>query len=358
MAMLALVAMASACGAPVGPYQFRQQILYPPLSRESSRPARIAIKLGAACGQTRDAFAAPEMGFEWSLAQRRVDIVLSSNLNGLGSMTPVTLLRGIEALHRQLDTAVALGCLTPERERGALRRAAESLPLSPFISQQIVLGAYVTQKFIELGDPVELQMTYALDARHPDRYDLGYVARTFRLYPSGDGRGALWQTGVEVRSAPRGTAATPVPVAIAAPGANFYRLVFLYYLRQTASDRRVALLTASSRAALVEATAKLVADPRVCESLDVTGARCLLMPPDVGLEARLRITVQGRNTTAAVTATLATALAESGVRQPEKILPTLKVLRPYRGGYAPVVAAPVPGGLLGLLLSGGERISW
>jgi hypothetical protein len=59
-----------------------------------------------------------------------------------------------------------------------------------------------------------------------------------------------------------------------------------------------------------------------------------------------------------VTATLATALAESGVRQPEKILPTLKVLRPYRGGYAPVVAAPVPGGLLGLLLSGGERISW
>ncbi len=120
----------------------------------------------------------------------------------------------------------------------------------------------------------------------------------------------------------------------------------------------MALIAGASHAALDAATRALLAKPNQCRVLAVAGARCTVMPPDVGLEARLRVRVEGRWTTVAITATVGQALRAAGVREPAQVAPTLHVLRPYGAGYAPVLPDGPPDALLGLLLSGGETISW
>ncbi|MGH9417404.1 MAG: hypothetical protein ACRD01_12325 [Terriglobales bacterium] len=335
-------------------------VLVPPRKSASGKPVRLGLKLDdvAGCAALHGAFAAPELGLTWTLADRRLSATLAPAINQFGAREPVKLLQGIQELRDTLAGASARGCLTPARARRLLEQAVESLPLTPATAQVLLLGAYTTARYLDVTGPVELALSYADDPRQPARYDLGWVERVYRFEPrSADGRGQLAEVSRAAHGPGRRKPAPP-PVALdAMRQAAFYRLFF--YLRRSASDHDVALVAAPSRSALDAATHTLLARPGGCQTELAGGALCLLVPPDVTLEARVRVTIQGRPVAVPLPATVRMALSAGGVRSPSSVLATLRVWRPYRGGLAPVAA---PAGdrqlLLGLVLVGGERITW
>lgn len=354
---LAAAGILTACTRPV--YELRGGLLYPPQRPAQERPSRTVLQLlpDSKCAALHGGMSNPSLGLEWTLTHRRLAITLWPSIASFGERMPVPLLDGIQALHRQMDLAVASGCLAPMRERDALQRAAESLPMTPQAAQEFVLGPYAVQKFIDVDDPVELQMTYALEPSAPERYDLGYAVLTYQLKPAtSDGRGRLELVSSEVLDTPKVKRPPLPPIAIVARVDQDYRLFF--YLRRSASDHDVALLEADSRGALDKATQALLARPNSCAHLLADGAHCIVMPPDVGLDARLTVQVQGRATTVALSDTVESALEESGVRDPGSVLATLQVMRPYRSGYAQVEVTGPKNALLRVTLSGGERIRW
>ncbi len=366
LALAAPLLAASGCvwSRPQPVFLLRRGLLYPPgepkKTERAYRPARVEIRMagGRGCRALSGSYRDRVVGLEWALARGKVNIEMDPVASRfVGNGMPVALLDGLKQLRAVLARAAARGCFGRERIRAAFAKLSESLPLSPALSQSLLLGPYVAQRFVGIAGPVELQLTYALDRGQPARYDLGYVVRIYRMVAvQPGGRGRLRLEAVAVRDAPTGTLppASPVRLAGAAPG--FYRLFF--YLRRSPADHDVALLAAASGSALAAATRAMLSRPNECRVLAVAGARCAVMPPDVGLEARLRVRVEGRWTSVPITATVGQAIAAAGVRPPAQVVRTLRVLRPYRSGYAPVLPAGARGALLDLLLSGGEQIWW
>jgi len=360
--VLAAVAMALAGMAGCAParlhYELRPPVLAPPQQPATATPRQVRLRLAdaPACRALASSYDGTAFGLSWTLEPRHLQIVTNPRLSGFTQSLPVELLRGIQQLHTLLDRAVGDGCLSPAAEHGALRRIAEGAPLAPDVAQVAVLGPYTVQAYIDVGDPVRLHLTYGLLPNQPGRYDLGYVAREYRLVvDTNDGRGhlELAQTAVFNARAPR--VVPPAPVELASSVARFYRLFF--FLRVSASNHGVALLGADTRAKLDEASHAVLLEPRRCLTLSWPGVSCALVEPPVGLDAGLRVWVQGRPVVAALPGTVRQALEAAGIYDASRMLSTLRVERPWRGRLIPVTAIS-PHVLLGLLLLGGERIRY
>lgn len=331
-------------------------ILYPPPTAQNApaRTLQLTLNATAACRALSGASTGPSgLGMSWSLASRRLRIQLTPALARWGDNLPLPLISDLNALRTTLDQATQAGCLPAARAQALLVRAAQSVPLSPRAVQVFLYGGYAVAGYIDVRDPVRLQLTWALDRAQPERYDRGYASVTCALLPSTpDGRGGLREVAHAVYDVPSPHPAPMPPVQLNSAGPRFYRLFFL--LRRSPADHNVGLLSAVSWPALLRATGRLQSDPAACAAMQGEAA-CRLLPLTTGLEARLRVWIQGRESSAALTDTVGDALQFAGVRSPR--LTALRVERPYAGGWAPVHAAR-PADLLRLPLAGNDRITW
>lgn len=360
---LALAALATAACAP-SHLHYRLQpaggvvLLVPPSPSLQPQLTLVNLRRRPACARFAGKFADSRFGFRWRLAQSQLRLEVDPGVQRFSGNLPVPLLDGIAGLRNVLARAVAADCLPEVARARLLRRVVESMSIAPDLAQDIVLGPYATQRYADLGDGMGLTLSYALDPRQPGRYDLGYVSRRYLfIRTTPDGRGRLHLEAVAVRAAPASTTTAPSPLAI--PGAEppeFFRLLF--YLRRSDADHDVALLAASSQAALELATHALLTVPGICAQLKIAGAECLLAPPDMGMDAEVTVEVQGRRVAVPLPATVEQALLAAGAPPGDTILPALQVTRPYHGRLIPVQAPTNRRLLLNLVLSGGERIRW
>lgn len=359
--LVLLTAAAAGCTALPMQYTLRGSgaftLLVPPSPPATGQPHTLNVSLRGPqpCGTLSAWWSDPALGLSWSVGRRRLAVTLWPSItrippNGM----PLALLDGIHKLRAALDDAVARGCLPQRAETKALRRIVESAPMSPAIAQQIVYGPYAAQQFIDIGPGTGLEFSYALDTAHPDRYDLGYVEQAFRFQAeASNGRGRLIPTPARVLAAPAHSRPTPSPpMAIPTAGPAFFRLFF--YLRDSHSNHNVALLSAATRPDLKAATQFLLAAPGRCSRLAQPRTTCLLIPSDVGLEARILVRVGGREIGVPLPATVKQALQAAGFYDLQR-LQTLRVWRPYHGREIQVSATGTPA-LLDFVLSGGERI--
>lgn len=352
--------------APAGLYytltaaKYGPGLLQPPRLATPAKLKHLHLKLrsGAACSALRAGYDGNALfGFAWTLEHRRLDVALAPKLRRFRVNLPVPLLRGIQRLQTTLATAAGAGCLTPAAAHSLLRRITTNATLDPGLAQQIILGAYDTQGYIDIGGPVELDLTYALNQHQPKRYDLGFVARRYRFRTHDrQGRGWLQLRATQVHDAPKPRHVPPAPIALPVAGPPVYLRLF-FYLRIAPNQHDVALVAARTHTALARATAILHHHPRSCAAMHVAGVRCTVSPENDTLQAGIAVTVQGTPAAAPLPGSVRQALNAAGFFDTDKIALTLRVLRPFHGRLVPVRAAS-PGGLLHLILSGGERISW
>jgi hypothetical protein len=133
------------------------------------------------------------------------------------------------------------------------------------------------------------------------------------------------------------------------PDAGFYRIFYR-------GDRTIVLLSAPTRVDLERQTEALNKDPNACAGFPAE--TCVMIPRNVGVNADVVASVNGREIALPVGATVASAIRAAGERAPERILPGLAVTRLFAGKPAAVEFDRASADILSLLLMGNEEISW
>jgi hypothetical protein len=85
---------------------------------------------------------------------------------------------------------------------------------------------------------------------------------------------------------------------------------------------------------------------------------CVALPRRVGVNPFQVVSVNGRDVTVPVGARLSGAIQAAGMKNPDTILPQLRVTKLFRCKPTSVEFDRQSDGILNLQLTGGERISW
>ena len=132
----------------------------------------------------------------------------------------------------------------------------------------------------------------------------------------------------------------PAPAAnlLQFPGEiGFYRLFYK-------SDQTAILAIAPTRAALPT-------------DADACGPACFPIPRGVGINAAMRIEVNGAPVNVAYNATVRSVI-QSAKKRPEDVLPNLTITKPFAGRPVPIEFDRIKQDILSLALTGDEQIRW
>lgn len=350
----AFLLLATACGLPAQ-YRLHLGRLVPPAA--TAKGATVGFNAGCTLGSAMGAkWGDSAEGMEWQVSGGRLEARLYPSVERLGETMPPPLDEGVRRLRRELSEAVAQGCIPAAKKREFLSQLAESLPLSSALAQEIVLGPYGSQDYIDIASPVDLYLSYPVATAPPGNYADGYLAQTFHLVATmPDGRGLLSSGKLQVVAK---TPPDPLPARpLHLPLAGTPRLVRLFLLVRCgesnacgATDHNAELVTAESQSELEQATTLLRAQPGACSNLEIAGATCQTVPLYVQLEARVRAFVNGRAVAVPLPATVGMAIETTSPG-------SLRVYRDYRGKLIPVLPDGGTAALMNMMLIGGEHIT-
>jgi len=149
---------------------------------------------------------------------------------------------------------------------------------------------------------------------------------------------------------------TGSPLRIA-NSARYVRLFFRTW--RISGDYRIALLATREVGLMDAMSSEFEKDPeRFCRNTNPDRATCLSVPMEMMLTAEMRLRVNGKPAYVPVGGNVAEVLRTAGVRQPQSVLQSLQVLRPYEGALTPVEFDRTRPDILALTLIGGEDIRW
>ena len=108
-----------------------------------------------------------------------------------------------------------------------------------------------------------------------------------------------------------------------------------------------------------DATAGFEASPDTyCASARQRGAACISVPKDMVIGPELRVRANGRDEYVSVAGSLGDLLRALNIREAKSLLPTLQVRRHFEGVLRPIEFDRTGSAILGLVLIGGEEITW
>jgi hypothetical protein len=136
--------------------------------------------------------------------------------------------------------------------------------------------------------------------------------------------------------------------------AAFYRL----FHKSWQTDFTALLIGGHTPAELDQLTKTLEASGDAASCEKVSGGMCIVIPKDVAVNPMFAVTVNGAEVLVPRGARVSTAIRLAGQRQPNTVLRTLRVQRPWNGRLAPVVFDPDSEAILNMPLRSGEIISW
>jgi len=257
------------------------------------------------------------------------------------------------ALHKQ----VTAGCLTARELPLLDRRLMDQLPLPSGALYRLRFGEFTLNGYMDLTDEFRLR---AVEPVREGGLVTGYLT-SFYLLSSALGGGVVVSAGESETNIQakliRGMAADSELLHLPAD-ATWLRLFFRTW--SSTQDRRIALIAASSAEARERASIEFEADPeRYCAKVAKKNAvTCVSVPKDMVLGPELRVFANGRDAFATVGGTLGEVLRNSGLREPKAALGTLEVRRSYEGRPLPIEFDRTKADILGLVLIGGEQITW
>ncbi|HEX4278295.1 MAG TPA: hypothetical protein VHZ74_23230 [Bryobacteraceae bacterium] len=146
----------------------------------------------------------------------------------------------------------------------------------------------------------------------------------------------------------------------AQPATDYFRFpvnaaFFRLFVKSGQTAYTALAIAAPTRAELASLAAKLDAGAS-CETLGADS--CIAIPRRVALNAVVPVTINGTEVLVRWGANLAEAMRGAGERQPEAVLATLAIERPYNGRPTRVDFERSSQAILRLPLAGGEVVSW
>ncbi len=146
----------------------------------------------------------------------------------------------------------------------------------------------------------------------------------------------------------------------AAPSTNYFQFppqasYFRLFYKRDDNGVTAIVISGATREDLDKRTKAVGVDPGACER---EAGMCLVLPKKVGVNPFLVASVNGKDLTVPLGATVRSAMAAAGMRAPESVLAQLTVTKPYAGQPRPVEFDRASQEILNLKLAGGEKIAW
>jgi hypothetical protein len=270
--------------------------------------------------------------------------------------------------------AESQGCIAAGEGLKLAERIVESLPLEPRAAWRLLHANDRQTGYIDLGPETRLQVVSPIlregappDAPILDTSSLtgegNRLTLTLKSTPDLVGYETAWYA-VQPKAGQIGFAITPLSAEkhiqgkvepAAAPATNYLKFepqAAYYRLFYKADKGEVVevVLAAPTRAELDRQTQRFNSDPALCAQ--VPSQMCVVIPKRVALNPFLEITVNGSETTVPVGSTVRAAT------HLDRVPPDLKVYKLYAGRPVPVEFDRSGSEILGLVLSGGEKIAW
>lgn len=258
---------------------------------------------------------------------------------------------------RHLPTILTPPSLTMStRGRLTTRRVVDHLALPTSAAYRLLYGEYADRGFLDIDSLFRLR---AVEPIRRQGQFAGYLTSFYFLHPA-PGGGATVSAGhseANVRSVITRGPAPDHELLHLSPRATHFRFFFRTW--SVSGDRRIALLAASSPEALDRAAAEFEAGPEsYCAGAARHGDACISVPRDMVIGPELRVRVNGRDEFAPVGGNVGDLLRAMEIRDPLKKLATLRIRRPFEGAMRPVEFDPASPAILGLVLVGGEELTW
>jgi hypothetical protein len=270
--------------------------------------------------------------------------------------------------------AESQGCIAAGEGLKLAARIVESLPLDPRAAWRLLHANDLQTGYVDLGPETRLQVVSPIlrEGAAPDApiLDASHLTGegnrlTLDLKSTPDliGYETAWYA-VQPKAGQIGFAITPLSAEkhiqgrvepAAAPGTNYLKFEpqAAYYRLFYKADRGEVVevvLAAPTRAELDRQTQVFNSDPALCAQVPTQA--CVVIPKRVALNPFLAITVNGSETTVPAGSTVRAAI------HLERVPPDFKVYKLYAGKPVPVEFDRASPEILGLVLSGGEKISW
>jgi hypothetical protein len=146
----------------------------------------------------------------------------------------------------------------------------------------------------------------------------------------------------------------------ATPASNYFQFspracYFRLFYKRDSNGVTAIVISGATRADLDARTKTIGSDPSAC---DRESGMCLVLPKRVGVNPFLLVTVNSKDLTVPLGATVRAAITAAGMRAPETVLNQLAITRPFRGEQRAIEFDPKTPDVLNLKLAGGETIRW
>jgi hypothetical protein len=128
------------------------------------------------------------------------------------------------------------------------------------------------------------------------------------------------------------------------------------FYEATQTNYAAIIVAARTRADLEERSRRMALGQASCATLNHD--LCREVPKEVAINGMVTVTVNGSPKLLTWGANLGTVMRAAGIRDTSALLPKLSVSRPYNGKSVPVEFDPSSPAILGLVMTGGEHISW
>ena len=270
--------------------------------------------------------------------------------------------------------AESQGCIAAGEGLKLAARIVESLPLDPRAAWRLLHADDLQTGYVDLGPETRLQVVSPIlrEGPAPDSPILdasnvtgerNRLTLDLKSTPDLVGYETAWYA-VQPKAGQIGFAIAPLSAEkhiqgkvepAAAPATNYLKFgpqaaYYRLFYKADKGDVVEVVLAAPTRAELDRQTQAFNSGPALCAQ--VPSQACVVIPKRVALNPFLVIAVNGSETTVPMGSTLRVAA------HLDRVPPELKVYKLYAGRAVPVEFDRSSPEILGLVLNGGEKISW
>jgi len=388
LTLTAFVLLVGCRHAPVT-YQLVRQgstaILMPPTRTASDTASAYEVKIkdarAAELSRTGCDIEGPILTLHWDGNTARVGLTVTtyytqpeSEASRGGVPQPGMYLGSLQNLAEARSDVLNLetkGCLTPIEDQRMLRAVVEQFPLPTYVAYVFRLGTYGISGGLDLNSDFRLQVISpvyssntpsaqgAAATTNPSNKPTGYETAYYVFTPSGkDDRVKISRASVAEADQGETTALknSEAQNGVSFPEApGYFRLLFRTAL--SSADHVATIISATDKASLEEAVKQRESGPvESCQGVSAPGANCITFSSDFGVNAEIRVRVNGHEAFVGVEGTVRDAM---DLRGPNPIVPTtLTVRRKFQGHLVPVKFDPATHDILGLVLMPEDEINW
>jgi hypothetical protein len=266
----------------------------------------------------------------------------------------------INRFRADLIALEANGCLHSGEGEALAASIAEKLPFEPFLAYLLRFGAFDLNEFIDLTPDFRLRVVYPLysEGAAEKKEVKGVETVLYKIVSDqNDGRVRILplasKDSSQDRIVPQGAAGRVSPF----PSAPAYFRLFLKKSMSSKDPITVAIILSSvDRKHLDDATKELNCSSEAsCQAVTSPNANCILFPTLAGVNAEIRVKVNGQEAFARLGAQVREVLPEAGADERSR---SLQVKRLFAGRWVPIKGDADGEELSRLILMPGDVVTY